>query len=84
VWVEGLEPQTLTKKKRKKMHHAFFLSSYRDHELAETVSTIETSVPTKVWDGFDLDGKALYHWDLMFIDEGEIVVDSRGRGTFQK
>ena len=79
-----MEPQTLTKKKRKKMMHYFFSVSYHDSELAETVSTIETSVPTKVWDGFDIDGKALYHWDLKFIDEGEVVVDSRGRGTFQK
>jgi len=68
----------LTKKKRKKMMHYFFSVSYRDHELAETISTIETSVPTR---RFTDEGEP--YWDLMEISQGEVVVDSRGRGSFQ-
>ncbi len=53
--------------------------SYRDPILCETISTVEVAVPVKVWNG-----ENGYCWEFMVYDKGEVLTDSRGRGSLQK
>jgi len=64
---------------RRETKRYLFTVSYRDHILCETVSTVDVVVPMKVWRE---DGS--YYWDGFVVDRGDVLMDSRGRGSFQQ
>lgn len=67
-------------KQRRTARKLVIQSSYRDHERAETVCLLDgarlADLLSREFDGV--------HQDVVDVTRGEVIVDSRGEGSFQK